>query len=105
MTSTEANTAAPDAVDEPAAKPARQRAERVARAETDAVPAGYLAVKSTPAYDQFRKADPAAEGPEWLTRCNAHGKTTEAKNRKAGRALGAAAARATWCAKCKTAAK
>jgi hypothetical protein len=67
-------------------------------------PAGYRAVKVTPGFDQFAKTDPSAEGPAWLTRCNAHSTTTPAANRKAGRALGAAAARATWCAKCKTAA-
>ena len=79
------------------------RAVRVARTVTlhgDA-PSGYLVLKSTPGYDQFRKADPTADGPEWLTRCNAHGETTEAPNRKAGRSLGAVGQRAIWCGKCK----
>jgi hypothetical protein len=64
----------------------------------------YAIVKSTPGFDQLAKAGEDAEGPAWLTRCNLHGSTTPAANRKAGRALGAAAARATWCAKCKAAA-
>jgi hypothetical protein len=42
--------------------------------------------------------------PKWLTRCNLHGKTTAADNRKAGRGLGSADQRAQWCASCKTAA-
>jgi hypothetical protein len=108
MTSTtaEPNTAAPDVDAEPAAKPARQRAERVARVdvEGDVVPEGYLALKDTPSYRQFRKADPTAEGAEWLTQCVAHGTTTTAKNRKEGRAKGSASERALWCKKCKAAA-
>jgi hypothetical protein len=67
-------------------------------------PAGYRAVKITPGFGQFVKTDNDAEGPAWLTRCNAHGTTTPADNRKAGRGLGSAAARATWCKGCKTAA-
>lgn len=86
-----------------AAKPARTPAERVARATTDAgdVPAGYLVLKHTASFDQFRKADATADGPDWLTRCNKHGNTTPADNRKAGRTLGSASARATWCKGCK----
>lgn len=91
-----------------AAKPetataASGRAVRVARTVTThgEPPAGYLVLKSTPNYDQFRKADPAADGPEWLTRCNAHGETTSFANRKAGRTGGSASSRAQWCGKCK----
>jgi len=85
-------------------KPAkRQRAERVARVEgVGDVPAGYLALKKTPTFEQFRKADPTAEGPEWLTRCVEHGATASALNRKAGRALGSSTERAIWCDGCKT---
>jgi hypothetical protein len=84
-------------------KPARTPAVRVERATTEhgAPPAGYLVLKATPSFDQFRKADATAEGPDWLTRCNAHGETTSADNRKAGRTLGSAAARASWCSGCK----
>jgi hypothetical protein len=83
--------------------------------------AGYVVVKSTPMFDQLKRSDlggdplpnalgdaapdaPAADRPEWLTRCNVHGKTTTAANRKAGRGLGATAARALWCSGCKRAA-
>jgi hypothetical protein len=84
-------------------KAARVPAVRVERATTEhgAPPAGYLVLKATPSFDQFRKADATAEGPDWLTRCNAHGETTSADNRKAGRTLGSAAARASWCSGCK----
>jgi colicin import membrane protein len=84
-------------------KAARTPAPRVERATTEhgAPPAGYLVLKATPSFDQFRKADATAEGPDWLTRCNAHGETTSADNRKAGRTLGSAAARASWCSGCK----
>jgi|HubBroStandDraft_3_1064219.scaffolds.fasta_scaffold00428_4 hypothetical protein len=84
-------------------KPARTPAVRVERATTEhgAPPAGYLVLKATPSFDQFRKADATAEGPDWLTRCNLHGETTSADNRKAGRTLGSAAARASWCSGCK----
>jgi hypothetical protein len=92
MTSTtEAKVAAP------AAKTAEPKFKGQARD-------GYAIVKTTPGFDQLSKTSKDAEGPAWLTRCNLHGSTTPAANRKAGRALGAAAARATWCAKCKTAA-
>jgi hypothetical protein len=64
-------------------------------------PAGYRAVKITPGFDQFAKIDATADGPDWLTRCNLHGETTSADNRKAGRTLGSAAARALWCSGCK----
>lgn len=64
-------------------------------------PAGYRAVKITPGFDQFAKIDTTAEGAAWLTRCNLHGETTSADNRKAGRTLGSAAARASWCSGCK----
>jgi hypothetical protein len=88
-------------------KAARVPAVRVERATTEHGPApeGYLVLKATPSYDQFRKADATAEGPEWLTRCNAHGETTKADNRKAGRTLGSAAQRATWCKGCKAEAR
>jgi hypothetical protein len=84
-------------------KPARTPAVRVERATTEhgAPPEGYLVLKATPSYDQFRKADATAEGPDWLTRCNLHGNTTPADNRKAGRTLGSAASRAQWCKGCK----
>ncbi len=65
---------------------------------------GYAIVKTTAGFDQFAKTDNSAEGAAWLTRCNLHGTTTPAGNRKAGRGLGSAAARATWCRGCKTAA-
>ena len=65
---------------------------------------GYAIVKTTAGFDQLAKAGKDAEGPAWLTRCNAHGSTTPAGNRKAGRGLGSAAARATRCRGCKTAA-
>jgi hypothetical protein len=55
------------------------------------------------AFDQLKATDKATS-PQWLTRCNYHGTTTSAANRKAGRALGSAAARASWCKGCKTAA-
>jgi hypothetical protein len=55
------------------------------------------------AFDQLKATDKATS-PQWLTRCNLHGSTTPAANRKAGRALGSAAARATWCKGCKIAA-
>lgn len=107
--------------DEPAAtepaKPAR-RTRSTARAATDTVPApepaapkfrgqavdGYAIAKTTAGFDQLAKAGKDAEGPAWLTRCNAHGSTAPAGNRKAGRGLGSAAQRATWCRGCKTAA-
>jgi hypothetical protein len=84
-------------------KAARVPAVRVERATTEhgAPPEGYLVLKATPSYDQFRKADATAEGPDWLTRCNLHGNTTPADNRKAGRTLGSAASRAQWCKGCK----
>ena len=63
---------------------------------------GYAVVKTTPGYDQLHATGDA--DPAWLTRCNAHGTTTPAGNRKAGRALGSSAARAAWCKGCKTAA-
>lgn len=99
--------AAPSTPTEPtpaAPKPAKVRAPRVGRVEidADATPAGYLPLKLTVSFAQFRKADPSADGPEWLTKCVAHGTTTEAPNRKAGRTLGAAAQRVTWCKPCKT---
>jgi hypothetical protein len=63
---------------------------------------GYSVVKSTPAFDQLAKTGTTDEtAPRWLTRCNAHGATAPAASRKAGRALGAAAQRATWCSGCK----
>jgi hypothetical protein len=65
---------------------------------------GYAIVKTTAGFDQLVKADATAEGAAWLTRCNEHGSTTPAASRKAGRTLGSAAARATWCRGCKTAA-
>lgn len=67
-------------------------------------PAGYRAVKITPGFDQFAKIDTSAEGPAWLTRCTQHNTTAPADNRKAGRTLGSAAQRATWCKRCKAAA-
>jgi colicin import membrane protein len=97
--------AAPSTPTEPTApKPPKARAPRVGRVEIadDATPAGYLPLKLTVSFAQFRKADPSADGPEWLTKCVAHGTTTEAPNRKAGRTLGAAAQRVTWCKPCKT---
>ncbi len=65
---------------------------------------GYAIVKTTAGFDQLAKAGKDAEGPDWLTRCNLHGNTTPAGNRKAGRGLGASAVRAGWCQGCKTAA-
>ena len=65
---------------------------------------GYAIAKSTAGYDQLSKTSKDAEGAAWLTRCNEHGSTTPAGNRKAGRTLGSAAQRATWCKGCKTAA-
>ena len=65
---------------------------------------GYAMVKTTPGFDQLSMTSKDAEGPAWLTRCNLHGSTTPAASRKAGRGLGSAAARATWCKGCKTAA-
>jgi hypothetical protein len=65
---------------------------------------GYSIVKTTAGFDQLAKTDATAEGAAWLTRCNAHGETTPADNRKAGRTLGSAAQRATWCRRCKAAA-
>jgi hypothetical protein len=65
---------------------------------------GYAIVKTTAGYDQLSKTSKDAEGAAWLTRCNEHGSSTPAGNRKAGRGLGSAAARATWCRGCKTAA-
>jgi hypothetical protein len=65
---------------------------------------GYAIVKTTPGYDQLSKTSKDAEGPAWLTRCNLHGSKTPAGNRKAGRTLGSAAARAQWCRDCKAAA-
>ncbi|HZW75468.1 MAG TPA: hypothetical protein VFF43_18125 [Caldimonas sp.] len=90
------------ATDKPAQR-VRGRAERVARVDVagDVVPEGYLAAKDTPSYRQFRKADPTAEGAEWLTQCVKHGKVKPADNRKAGRALGSASERAIWCSGCK----
>jgi hypothetical protein len=110
--------------------PRRTRAPRAPKAEPkfradlgtlDSI-AGYVVVKSTPGFDQLKRSDlggdpsrnvlgdaapdaPAADRPEWLTRCNVHGKTTTAPDRKAGRALGAIGARAGWCSGCKRAAK
>jgi len=65
---------------------------------------GYAIVKTTAGFDQLAKAGKDAEGAAWLTRCNLHGSTTPAGNRKAGRGLGSAAQRATWCKGCKAAA-
>jgi hypothetical protein len=75
-----------------------------AKAAHAEAPAGYRAVKATASFDQFAKIDTSAEGPAWLTRCNEHNTTTSADNRKAGRTLGSAAQRATWCRGCKSAA-
>ena len=82
-------------------KPATPKAEsKFAGVEVD----GYTIVKRTPGFDQLH-ADGKTDGvPAWLTRCNLHGKTTAAPNRKAGRGLGAAGERAIWCAGCKAAA-
>jgi hypothetical protein len=55
------------------------------------------------AFDQLKATDKATS-PQWLTRCNYHGTTTGAANRKAGRALGGSRERVSWCKGCKTAA-
>jgi hypothetical protein len=64
----------------------------------------YAIVKTTPGFDQLSKTDKDVDGPDWITRCNQHCNTAPAGNRKAGRGLGSAAARATWCRGCKAAA-
>lgn len=104
-----------------AARPAVEPKHRADLGALDSI-AGYVVVKSTPGFDQLKRSDlgdslpnaiadetapdaAAADRPEWLTRCNYHGKTTVAPNRKAGRGLGSSGARAEWCSGCKRAAK
>jgi hypothetical protein len=63
-------------------------------------PEGYELVKVTGGFLQFaRVADNG--GPAWLTQCTAHGTTTGATNRKAGRNAGSSSERASWCKGCK----
>jgi hypothetical protein len=62
----------------------------------------YAIVKTTAGFDQLSSDGADESAPKWLTRCNLHGKTTKADNRKAGRALGSTSARAAWCPGCKT---
>jgi hypothetical protein len=82
-------------------KPAEPKAEPKFRG---VVLDGYAIVKTTPGFDQLLSDGANESAPKWLTRCNLHGKTTAADNRKAGRGLGSADQRAQWCASCKTAA-
>jgi hypothetical protein len=99
-------------------RPTAEPKHRAALGALDSIP-GYVVVKSTVGFDQLKRSDlggdslpnaivdetdpaaPAANRAEWLTRCNYHGKTTVAANRKAGRGLGATGARAAWCSGCK----
>ncbi len=66
---------------------------------------GYAIVKTTPGFDQLLSDGADESAPKWLTRCNTHGTTTPVVSRKAGRTLGSAAQRATWCRRCTAAAK
>jgi hypothetical protein len=68
--------------------------------EGQPAPAGYELIKVTGGFLQFARST-ATEGPAWLTQCTAHGSTTGAENRKAGRNAGSSSARASWCKGCK----
>lgn len=64
---------------------------------------GYVVRWPHASYDLLLAADKSAD-PQWLCRCNIHGKTTPVKSGREGDQKGTLAERQSWCSGCKSAA-